>query len=169
MRDLIGWLNEVVEHPDRFTITDTGEQNSKGDEMYIITPEPGEELQEGTPIDDENLNEMDQCGWEGLQTAKLVSIFERQTRDRVEAIEGEVIRVNLTNTEKYPFNNSQKTVTLSKRRNHTDYTVLAEVISSTGGGVGDIRVTDRADNAFKISYSGAATAVTVDCYVQGGY
>lgn len=169
MRDLISWLNEVVENPNHFTIVDSGKQNSSGRTIYIITPEPGETIQEGTPIDDDNLNSMDQAGWEALQTAKFVANLERQTRDHVDAIEGEVIRVNLTNTQKYPFNNSEKTITLAKRRNKTNYTVLVEVISSTGGGVGDIRITDRVDNAFKISYSGAATAVTVDCYVQGGY
>lgn len=169
MRNLIGWLNQVVEHPDRFTVVDSGLKTSDGKIIYIITPQPGEIIQDGTPIDDDNLNEMDQGAWEALQTAKEVAIFARQTRDHVEAIEGEVVRVTLTNNQKYPFNNSQKTVTLGKARNKTDYTVLTEVVSSTGGGVGDIRITDRQTNGFKISYSGAATSVTIDCYVQGGY
>ena len=90
-------------------------------------------------------------------------------RDRIEAMEGEVVRVTLSNTQQYPFNNSQTTVPLSKETHKTNYTVLVEVISSTGGGVGDVRITDRAVNGFKISYSGAATSVTLDCYIRGGY
>ncbi len=163
MRDLIRWKDEVVEYPGRYKET----TNTDGTVDHVKSP--GEIVQPGTPLNAVNLNDMDEAAWEALQTAKFLLNYARQTRDHVDAVEGEVIRVNLTNTQAYPLNSSGKTVALAKKRNKTDYTVLVDVIDSTGGGVGDIRITNRADNAFKISYSGAASAVTVDCYVQGGY
>ena len=169
MRDLIGWLNQVVEFPSDFTIDDSGRRTADGKVIQTLTPQPGEVIQEGTPIDDENLDSMDESAWEALQIAKANINFSRQNRDRIEAMEGEVVRVTLSNTQQYPFNNSQTTVPLSKETHKTNYTVLVEVISSTGGGVGDVRITDRAVNGFKISYSGAATSVTLDCYIRGGY
>ena len=84
-------------------------------------------------------------------------------------IDMDTVRVTLTNTHTYPFNNSIKTVALSKSRAKTTYAVIPEVVSSTGGGVGDIRITDRLTNGFKISYSGAATQVVLDCYIMGGH
>lgn len=84
-------------------------------------------------------------------------------------IDMETVRVTLTNTQTYPFNNSIKTVALSKSRAKTAYAVIPEVVSSTGGGVGDIRITDRLTNGFKVSFSGAATQVVLDCYVMGGH
>jgi hypothetical protein len=84
-------------------------------------------------------------------------------------IDMDTVRVTLTNTQEYPFNDSIKTVALSKSRAKTTYAVIPEVVSSTGGGVGDIRITDRMTNGFKISYSGAATQVVLDCYIMGGH
>ena len=77
--------------------------------------------------------------------------------------------MTLTNSATYPFNNSIKTVALSKNKNKKDYTVLVEVLSAVGGGVGEIRVTDKLLNGFKIEFSGAAKSVVVNCIVQGGY
>lgn len=163
MRDLIGWRDRVVEHPSRYKEV----QNVDGSVDHI--KDPGEIVEPGTPVNAANLNNMDESAWEALQIAKANINYSRQNRDRIEAMEGEVVRVTLSNTQRYPFNESQKTVPLSRETHKTNYTVLVEVISSTGGGVGDVRITDRAVNGFKISYSGAATSVTLDCYIRGGY
>ena len=162
MKGLINWKNEVVEHPDWFYLEDLGGGVVK------LTPDPGEVIQEGVPQDEDNLNEMDNGAWEALQAAKWNALHIKYLQDKADALQGEVIRVTLTNTQKYPFNNSKKTVTLGTQRTYKNYTVLTEVIDSTGGGVGDIRISDRLTNAFKLEHTGGASSVVIDCYVQGG-
>lgn len=163
MRDLINFKNHVVETPNRVRLSPLGNN------VYDVTPVPGQTIQEGTPLGDENMNELDEKGWEALQIAKLNAILLRQHNDHIHEIEGEKIRVTLTNSQQYPFNNSAKSVKLSETKRSLDYSVLTEVVSADGGGVGDIRVTGRLLNGFTISYSGAAKSVTIDCWIQGGY
>lgn len=81
---------------------------------------------------------------------------------------GEKIIVTLTNTQVYPHNNSKKTVQLPVSRNNMDYTVECEVVSVTGGSVGDFEFSDKLLNGFKIAFTGSAKSVTVNCYVRGG-
>lgn len=113
-----------------------------------------------------SLVETDVVARSARETALFNNIYIRQSLDQ---LQGEKIRVTLTNSQQYPFNDSAKTVKLSKVRTNTNYIVSTEVISATGGGVGDIRITGRLLNGFTISYSGAAKSVTLDCWVQGGY
>ena len=88
-----------------------------------------------------------------------------------EAVEGEVVQEgtpqNAQNS--YPFNNSKKTLALTTPRGNLDYTVNVEAEAKDAGGVGEIRITDKQLNGFKIEYTGAAKEVTVKCTVQGGY
>ena len=76
------------------------------------------------------------------------------------------LQVDMTNTERYPFNNSETTVALSITRSNADYTVTADVLSSDGE-VGRIVVSDKMVNGFKIKYTGSATAARLRCFVQG--
>lgn len=92
----------------------------------------------------------------------------RQMRDSIDGLESEKLTVTLTNTLGYPFNNSKKAVQLSKSRNTADYTVETEVVSATGGGVGDLEISGKLLNGFQLNYTGGATSVTVNCYVRGG-
>lgn len=89
-------------------------------------------------------------------------------RDGLEAITGEVLGLTLTNTQSYPFNNSQTTVQLGTTRSTKNYTVLAEIESTTGGAVGNVEYSDKLLNGFKVAYTGSATSVTLKLYVQGG-
>ena len=75
--------------------------------------------------------------------------------------------VTLTNSQRFPLNNSRKTVALAARRDSADYTVLTEVTSSTGC-AGDIEVTDRLNNGFKLAFTGGASRVVVQYTVFGG-
>ena len=77
--------------------------------------------------------------------------------------------MTLTNSQEYPFNNSVQTVPLSKARNHTDYTVIAEIAEYSGGFVGDIVVTDKLTNGFKVAFDGSASSVKLKIYVKGGF
>ena len=73
----------------------------------------------------------------------------------------------LTNSKKFPFNDSRATVALVNRQRNTSYVVIAEV-TSTGGNIGEVTITDKAVNGFKIGYSGGAKTASVKYYVIGG-
>lgn len=51
----IGWKDEVVEHPNRYT------EVINGDGTVDHTPAPGETIQEGTPQSATNFNTMDEA------------------------------------------------------------------------------------------------------------
>ena len=76
--------------------------------------------------------------------------------------------VTLTNTKKFPFNDSKKSVSLAKTQKNTKYVIIAEV-TSVAGNVGDINVSDRLTNGFKMAFTGGAKSVTVKYYVIGGF
>lgn len=94
----------------------------------------------------------------------------KKAQDRANANKYTVLTVTCTNTQKYPFNNSTKTVALSgdNLRCNKDYTVWAEAVNVTGGCVGDIVISDKLLNGFKIAYTGSATSVEFKLFVQGG-
>ena len=77
----------------------------------------------------------------------------------------EIIR--LENTEQYPFNNSAVIVALEREQSGTDYPVLTELLASDGA-VGDILVTDRAVNGFRIAYTGSASYAELRYTVMEG-
>lgn len=76
--------------------------------------------------------------------------------------------VTLTNTQKFPFNNSRVTVALQKTQKDLNYVVVAEV-TTVAGNIGEVSVTDKQVNGFKIGFSGGAKSVTVKFYVIGGF
>ena len=163
MRDPINFLDHVVEYPGRFQETDLGNNLIQHD------PAPGEIVQEGTPLNAANMNLLDTAALQAIMIGSLNTSLLRQLSDKVEAQAGEQIEVTLTNNQQYPFNNSNKAVQLGTNRNKKNYTVLVEVLSSEGGGVGEILVTNKLLNGFQIAYTGAASSVTVNCIVQGGF
>ena len=163
MRDPINFLDHVVEYPGRFQETDLGNNLIQHD------PTPGEIVQEGTPLNAANMNLLDTAALQAIMMGSLNTSLLRQLSDKVEAQAGEQIEVTLTNNQQYPFNNSNKAVQLGTNRNKKNYTVLVEVLSSEGGGVGEILVTNKLLNGFQIAYTGAASSVTVNCIVQGGF
>ena len=163
MRDPINFLDHVVEYPGRFQETDLGNNLIQHD------PAPGEIVQEGTPLNAANMNLLDTAALQAIMMGSLNTSLLRQLSDKVDAQAGEQIEVTLTNSQQYPFNNSNKAVQLGTNRNKKNYTVLVEVLSSEGGGVGEILVTNKLLNGFQIAYTGAASSVTVNCIVQGGF
>ena len=162
MRIPIFWKDRVVEFPKRVRETDLGGGYTQVDKA------PGEVIVEGTPMNASHLNDMDYGIVEAAMMAKFHNDMLRKMQDSIEGLDGEKITVTLTNSQAYPFNNSKKTVGLSKNRNKNDYTVHVEVQSYTGGGVGDIEISEKLLNGFKIAHTGAASSVTVICTVQGG-
>lgn len=87
---------------------------------------------------------------------------------RQQSWEKESGQLTLTNTTGYPFNSSAKSVALKIPREGSDYIVLGEVVSSVGN-VGEIVVTDKLTNGFKIGYTGSATSAVIKFVVIGGY
>lgn len=157
------WYDHVTEYEDRYT-------ESRNDDGTIThTPVEGEIIQQGTPQNATNFNHMEAGISNATELAALLAITTIHQQQATADLQGETITVTLTNSQSYPFNNSQKTVALGTVRNHEDYTVEAEVVDYAGGFPGDIVISDKLLNGFKIAYTGSATSVTLKIYVKGGF
>ena len=66
--------------------------------------------------------------------------------------------LNLVNTKEFPFNDSLVTVALPAPLDRSDYDVYTSVLNSTGE-TGDIVISGKARNGFKIAYTGSASQV----------
>lgn len=75
--------------------------------------------------------------------------------------------VTLTNGRKFPFNNSQVTVSLVNRQPNTDYAVVAAA-TTIAGNIGEITISDKQVNGFKIAFTGGAASAAVKYIVIGG-
>jgi len=74
--------------------------------------------------------------------------------------------VRLTNTRRYPFNDSQQTVVLEYTLPDLNYNVRTTVIRA-GGEVGEIVISGQAVNGFKIAYTGSASHAHIRYYILG--
>ncbi|MBQ0067568.1 MAG: hypothetical protein KBS60_05260 [Phascolarctobacterium sp.] len=157
------WQDHVTEYEDRYT-------ESRNDDGTIThTPVEGEVIQQGTPQNAKNFNHMEQGISNATELAALLTITTIHGQQAIKDLQGETKSVSMSNSQQYPFNNSKTTVALSEERNHLDYTVEAEVEECNGGFVGDIVVSEKLLNGFKIAYTGSATSVKVKVYVKGGF
>lgn len=140
------------------------------------TDQSGNVMVQGTPQSATNFNNIE----DGITDAHAAtSVFLQWLKLFVTWIEAECAKfraeflnevrtVTLSNSLKYPFNNSQQTVSMATARNTLNYDVAVEVTSATGGEVGDIAVTDKQLNGFKLAYSGSATSVAFKIRIKGG-
>lgn len=133
-----------------------------------VVDEQGNIVQQGTPLSARNLNRIEDNTWEIHEISAVLTQQVMQHKRLLADLEGEVGQVTLTNTQAYPFNNSKVTVALQKARDTLNYTVQTEIISASGGFPGDIKISDRQLNGFKIEFTGSATSVTVKYIVRGG-
>lgn len=124
-------------------------------------------IQEGTPMDEQNFNNME-GGINGanLLAEFLVEVVKKQGAN-IGNVSGDVIEVTLTNNQGAFFNNSVKTVALPVKRDTLDYIVDVEVQGDVHN-VGDVVVFDKQVNGFKVKYTGSATTVSLKLYVHGG-
>lgn len=76
--------------------------------------------------------------------------------------------VTLTNTQAFPFNDSKQTVALSPALPDTTYAVITQ-ITSAAGPAGEVEVSDKLVNGFKLNTTGSASSVVVDYIVIGGF
>lgn len=157
------WKDHVTQYSNRYKeIT-----NSDG----TITHEAveGEVIQEGTPQNAKNFNDLEERVLAGGEVAGLALLKVSMAEERIKGLQGEIVTATLTNSKEYPFNNSVKTLALATPRGNLDYTVTVEALSEDAGGVGEVHITDKQVNGFKIAFTGAAKTVSVKCTVQGGY
>jgi hypothetical protein len=75
--------------------------------------------------------------------------------------------VTLRNTKQYPFNDSTTTIALDHPLSSQAYSVHTEILSASGE-AGDIVVSGRAVNGFKLAFTGSAEKVEVRYRVLGG-
>ena len=160
------WKDHVTEYENRYRET----ANSDG----TITHEKveGEVIQQGTPQSATNFNNMEKGILDSVVALAAVLNGLRQIGWRTEDLEKATIQEvgskTLTNSQKFPFNNSVSTVALANARDNLNYVVV--IVSVTGNGnVGEVEVTDRLTNGFKLSFTGSAASATVQYAVIGGY
>ena len=132
-----------------------------------VRDQEGNLLQKGTPLSAKNMNHIEDGVLEANLLSAMLSQYNMQLGRILADLEGEIGQVALTNSETFPFNNSIKTIALQKQRDNLNYRVITEVISADGE-VGEIKITDKQLNGFKISYTGSAKNVTIKYYIQGG-
>lgn len=159
MRERTFWKNHVTTQTGKYNVVQSPKD---GANVYSISPF-GEVMEQGTPQNAEHFNSME----EGL-TALEIAVQMIAAAQRQNAWEVEKGTIQLKNSEVFPFNNSKKTVALTTRRENADYIVIATV-KSTDGNVGEIEVTEKLVNGFKIAYTGSAENATVEYQVIGGY
>ena len=165
MYDWTKWLDHVTDPSNRYTVV----QNEDG--TWTIMP-TGTVIQQGTPQDQAHFNNIEDGIVDAHAAVALLLNFVRQQGWEQDDIEqeliGEVGTVTLNNSETFPFNNSMVTVSLAKPRTTQNYIVIVDVPAAVGN-VGEIVITDKLINGFKIGFTGSASSVTVKYKVIGGY
>lgn len=153
--------------PDYFNGNKTGQYTPEQwlDEVKDVST--GTIIQEGTPMDAEHFNHMEEGIHNNALMVALLLEHMKHVEQSVSSVDGEEIEVTLTNTKGFYFNNSVKTVALSTMRSTVNYRVQTEIQGNTDN-VGEIVVYDKQVNGFKIAFTGSAASVTVRCFVQGG-
>jgi hypothetical protein len=155
------WRDHVVEFPTRFIEVTQGQYTFE-------TPEPGEIIQQGTPQNAVHFNNMEQGIVSANEKADWIFNMLLQTQRDIKSAVGQIGTVTLGNAQTYPFNNSGATIPLVVPRDTTDYAVLVEVVSETGGSAGTISTYNKLLNGFGIKFDGSASSITVHYIVIGG-
>jgi hypothetical protein len=170
--DITIWKNHVTDPSDLYNIVNADTKEKV--QAYLSLA--GTVMQQGTPQDGTHFNNMEAGILDAHVAACLAFNAMRQNDEQVgqrfEQIgkkwQVESGTVTLTNTQAFPFNNSKKTVSLAELNGVSpDYVVVAQVIAGVGN-VGEIEISDKLANGFKIAYTGSATTVTIAYTVIGG-
>ena len=92
---------------------------------------------------------------------------QHQWQNEADALVCEEGTATLTNTQKFPFNDSLKSVALVKPQKNTKYVVIPELVSANGN-AGEVTASEKQVNGFKLAFSGSASTATVKYIVIGG-
>lgn len=156
MYDWTTWLDHVTDPSNKFTVVDNG------DGTWTITP-AGEVMQQGTPQDQVRFNNIETGIVDAHLAIGMLLNYARQNGWEIERGS-----VKLTNSEPFPFNNSVKTISLEKEFGSKDYIILTE-IESANGNAGEVEISDKLTNGFKIAFNGSAKSASVKYTVLGGF
>ena len=110
----------------------------------------------------------------GSHTTDIASMknTDTQQNSRLSALEPEVAaevkEVTLKNGSKWPFGINEVSVGLAKTRKNANYGVDVYVKSYNGGRLGDVTVSGKLTNGFKLKHDGSAQTVVVVVRVTGG-
>lgn len=165
--DWIDWKDQIDEFDGCFI------EEAQGDGSIKHTPVRGTVQQEGTSQDQENFGAMMNGIIDAHTAVDLLVNALRQVEWRTSDLEAqtapEINSVTLNNTLTFPFNDSRASVALAKARDNTSYVVEILNVAVTGGCAGDIEITDRLVNGFKMEFTGSASKVVVTYAVIGGF
>ena len=150
------WMDESDQYEDIFI----EQTSSVAPGAVKHTKYRGTVQQQGTPQNAANFNKLEQGVFDAHAALALLVNFARQNAWEIE--HGEV---TLTNRYAYPFNNSKQTVALAHISE--DYIVIPEV-AEFNGNVGDVVVTDKLINGFKLEFTGSASSAKIKYTVIGG-
>ena len=156
------WKDHVTQFSNRY------KEINNADGTITHEAVEGEVIQEGTPQNAKNFNDLEERVLASGEVAGLALLKVNMAEQRIKGLQGEVVTTTLTNSKEYPFNNSKATLALKTPRGNLDYTVTVEAVAVGAGGVGEVLITDKQLNGFKIEYTGTAKEVSVKCTVQGG-
>ena len=188
------WQDHIVQYPNRYTQVanndDTVTQEpAPGEVIQQGTPQSAtnfNNLEEGVFAANEMtdylligllqiMRELDASGEEyderlliAGEMLDYLAVNILQLRRGISNAVGESGTITITNARAWPFNDSGSTVALRTPRDTADYTVTVEVQSVTGGAVGEVSVSNKLLNGFKLSFDGSATEVVVRYNVTGG-
>lgn len=132
-----------------------------------VEDQHGQVIQQGTLLDQDHFNNVE-VGISDSYLAQQISRFKQIQEDYDTLSEVKSVSLAMNASLPWPFNNKENTVALSQLREHTDYSVEVEVVSYSGGRLGNIQVKDRALNGFKLLHDGSATTVNVIVRITGG-
>ncbi len=163
------WLDEVDEYEDIFV-----------EESSPVTPGAvkhtkyrGTVQQNGTPLNATNFNNLEEGVLDSHIAVQELLNAQRHDLWRIQALEKatdqETGTVTLTNTQEFPFNNSIVTVPLTITRDNLNYIVEVIKVEPTGGPAGEIEISERQVNGFKMAFTGSASSVKVTYAVIGGF
>lgn len=161
MYDWTNWLDHVTSPSNVYRLEDLGGG------LYKLTL-AGEVMQQGTPQDMAHFNNIEGGVIDAHMAVQLLVNFVRQkgwTQDDILTWLGKVNTVyigtaTLTNTETFPFHSNPQSVSIGATLDNAYYEVQTKVTAFSGC-VGEIEVSDKLTNGFKLSHTGSAESVTV--------
>ena len=155
------WLDHVTDPPNVYRLVDLGGG------LYQLTL-AGTVMQQGTAQDQTHFNNIEGGIVDAHIASSLLLNFARQlgwTKDDILTWLGKVNTVyvgtaTLTNAEAFPFHSSPQSVSIGATLDNSYYEVQTKVTEFSGC-VGEIEVSDKLANGFKLSHTGSAKSVKV--------
>ena len=93
------WKDHVTQFSNRY------KEVNNADGTITHEAVEGEVIQEGTPQNAENFNDLEQRVFASGEVAGLALLKVKMAESRIKGLQGEIIETTLTNTKEYPFKN----------------------------------------------------------------